>query len=127
MDRDTLLQHDQFFFQALIDADTTRLEELLAEDFVLVGVEDGAVADKAALLTLIASGDLRFPAIGSFPDEAIVRRVGDVGVVVGRTSMTFDNPDGTTFSAGSRYTHVFAADTSGRWRLLSAQGTALKP
>ncbi|WP_067474084.1 nuclear transport factor 2 family protein [Actinomadura hibisca] len=127
MNHDTLLQHDQTFFQALMDADTARLQELLAEDFVLVGVEDGAVADKAALLTLITSGDLRFPAIGSFPDEAIVRRVGDVGVVVGRTSMTFDNPDGTTFSAGSRYTHVFATDASGTWRLLSAQGTTIKP
>ncbi|WP_433476457.1 YybH family protein [Spirillospora sp. CA-142024] len=127
MNQDTLLQHDQSFFQALMDADTTRLEELLAEDFVLVGVEDGAVADKAALLALIIRGALRFPAIDSFPQEAIVRRVGDVGVVVGRTSMTFQNPDGTTFSAGSRYTHVFAADASGGWRLLSAQGTAIKP
>lgn len=126
MDHDILLRHDQAFFQALMDADTARLEELLADDFVLVGIEDGAVADKAALLGLIRSGALTFPAIGSFPDEAIVRRVGDVGLVVGRTSMTFQNPDGTTFSADSRYTHVFAADASGTWRLLSAQGTAIK-
>jgi ketosteroid isomerase-like protein len=127
MTEDTLLKHDQYFFQALMDADTARLDALLAEDFVLVGVEDGAVADKAALLTLITSGALRFPEIGSFPEEAIVRRVGDVGLVVGRTSMTFENPDGTTFSAGSRYTHVFAADASGTWRLVSAQGTAIRP
>jgi ketosteroid isomerase-like protein len=127
MNEDNLLQHDQYFFQALMDADTDRLDALLAEDFVLVGVEDGAVAGKAALLTLITSGTLRFPAIRSFPDEALVRRIGDVGLVVGRTSMTFENPDGTTFSAGSRYTHVFAADASGTWRLLSAQGTAIKP
>ncbi len=50
MCEDTLLEHDQYFFQALMDADTARLETLLAEDFVLVGVEDGAVAGKAALL-----------------------------------------------------------------------------
>ncbi|WP_165495215.1 YybH family protein [Actinomadura roseirufa] len=122
-----MLQHDQYFFQALMEADTARLEALLSDDFVLVGIEDGAVADKAALLDLIAGGGLRFPAIVSFPEEAIVRRIGDVGLVVGRTSMTFENPDGTTFSAGSRYTHVFAADAPGAWRLVSAQGTAIKP
>jgi ketosteroid isomerase-like protein len=127
MNEDTLLQHDRYFFQALMDGDAARLDALLAEDFVLVGVEDGAVADKGALLSLITSGALRFPAIGSFPEEAIVRRVGDVGLVVGRTSMTFENLDGTTFSAGSRYTHVFSADSSGTWRLVSAQGTAIKP
>ncbi|GIH96777.1 YybH family protein [Planobispora siamensis] len=127
MSEDTLLRHDQYFFQALMDADVARLDALLAEDFVLVGVEDGAVADKTALLTLITSGALRFPAIDSFPEEAVVRRIGDVGLVVGRTGMTFQNPDGTTFSAGSRYTHVFAADASGAWRLISAQGTAIKP
>ncbi|WP_433136789.1 hypothetical protein ACQPZ8_32260 [Actinomadura nitritigenes] len=91
-----------------------------------MGVEDGAVADKVALVTLITSGALRFPAIDSFPGGAIVRWVGDVGVVVSRTSMTFDNPEGTTFSADIRYTHILAADASGIWRLLSAQGTAIK-
>ncbi len=40
--------------------------------------------------------------------------------------MTFENPDGTTLSASSRYTHVFAAGASGTWRLVSAQGTAIK-
>ncbi|GII04105.1 hypothetical protein Pta02_61130 [Planobispora takensis] len=122
-----MLRHDQYFFQALMDGDAALLDALLAEDFVLVGVEDGAIADKATLLNLITGGALRFPAIGSFPEEALVRRIGDVGLVVGRTSMTFQNPDGTTFSAGSRYTHVFAADASGTWRLVSAQGTAIKP
>ncbi|MFI9847843.1 nuclear transport factor 2 family protein [Nonomuraea sp. NPDC051941] len=125
-DRVTLLKHDQSFFDALVASDLAVLEELLADDFVLVGVEDGAVADKRILLDLVASGSLRFPRIHSFPDEAIVRVIGTVGIVVGRTGMNFTKPAGTTFSAGSRYTHVYAADAHGAWRLVSAQGTAIK-
>lgn len=125
-DRAILLQHDQSFFDALVANDLDRLRELLADDFVLVGVEDGAVADKAVLLDLVASGSLRFPKIESFPDEAIVRVIGNVGIVVGRTGMNFTNADGSTFSAGSRYTHVYAAGSEQDWRLVSAQGTAIK-
>ncbi|MEU6786149.1 nuclear transport factor 2 family protein [Nonomuraea angiospora] len=125
-DRVTLLEHDQSFFDALVAGDLAVLEELLADDFVLVGVEDGAVAGKRILLDLVASGSLRFPRIHSFPDEAIVRVIGTVGIVVGRTGMNFTNPDGGTFSAGSRYTHVYAADAHGGRRLVSAQGTAIR-
>ncbi|MBT2224914.1 DUF4440 domain-containing protein [Nonomuraea sp. NEAU-A123] len=125
-DRATLLKHDQSFFDALVANDLDRLRELLADDFILVGVEDGAVADKGIVLDLVASGSLKFPRIDSFPDEAIVRVIGKVGIVVGRTGMNFTNPDGTTFSAGSRYTHVYVADSPGSWRLTSAQGTAIK-
>ncbi|MEV3980825.1 nuclear transport factor 2 family protein [Nonomuraea sp. NPDC049758] len=124
--RTTLVELDQSFFDALVANDHDRLKDLLADDFVLVGVEDGAVAGKDVLLDLVTSGSLRFPKIDSFPDEAIVRVIGDVGIVVGRTGMNFTNPDGSTFSAGSRYTHVYAVAPDGGWRLVSAQGTAIK-
>ncbi|MEU7832805.1 MULTISPECIES: nuclear transport factor 2 family protein [unclassified Nonomuraea] len=125
-DRDTLLEYDQSFFDALVANDLDRLTELLADDFLLVGVEDGAVATKQVILDLVASGSLRFPRIDSFPGEAIVRFHGEVGIVVGRTGMNFTSPEGATFSAGSRYTHVYATDSHGSWRLTSAQGTAIK-
>ncbi|MEU8321214.1 nuclear transport factor 2 family protein [Nonomuraea sp. NPDC048881] len=124
--RTTLVELDQSFFDALVANDHDRLKDLLADDFVLVGVEDGAVAGKDVLLDLVTSGSLQFPKIDSFPDEAIVRVIGDVGIVVGRTGMNFTNPDGSTFSAGSRYTHVYAIGPDGGWRLVSAQGTAIK-
>ncbi|MFI9595572.1 YybH family protein [Nonomuraea sp. NPDC052265] len=124
--RTTLVELDQSFFDALVANDHDRLKDLLTDDFVLVGVEDGTVADKGVLLDLVASGSLRFPKIDSFPDEAIVRVIGDVGIVVGRTGMNFTNADGSTFSAGSRYTHVYTSGPDGSWRLVSAQGTAIK-
>jgi ketosteroid isomerase-like protein len=126
-DRTLLLDHDRRFFDALVAADVARLDDLLADDFIMVAIDNGAVATRADLLGLMSSGTLRFPAVRSFPDEAVVRRVGDVGIVVGRTSMNFANSDGTVFTAGSRYTHVFASDSIAGWRLVSAQGTEIKP
>ncbi|MFI6598142.1 YybH family protein [Nonomuraea sp. NPDC050536] len=126
-DRAALLDHDRRFFDALVSGDVPALERLLADDFVLVSIEDGAIARPDALLGLISSGSLRFPAIESFPEEAIVRRIGDTGIVVGRTAMNFTGPDGGTFTASSRYTHVFARTPDGTWHLHSAQGTTIRP
>jgi ketosteroid isomerase-like protein len=123
-DRAAVLDRDQRFFEALMAADVPALEDLLAEEFILVGVNDGAVVPRSALIEAVASGAVRFPAIESYPDEAIVRRLGEVAIVVGRTGMNVTAPDGAGFTLGSRYTHVFTADTDG-WRLISAQGTPI--
>jgi ketosteroid isomerase-like protein len=125
-DRASLLDQDQRFFDALMTADVSALDALLADDFMLVGISDGAVIPKSALVEAVSSGAVRFPAVQSCPDEAIVRRVGDAGIIVGRTSMNFTQPDGTTFTAGSRYTHVFAAHDDMGWQLVSAQGTEIR-
>lgn len=109
------LELDQRFFDALTGADTAALEQLLHPNFLIVAVHDGSVATRAELLDAVGSGAVAFPAIATFPDEASVRTVGDVQVVVGRTTMEF-----TGFAAASRYTHVW---TGGR--LLSAQGTPI--
>ncbi|MGW5931709.1 YybH family protein [Streptomyces anulatus] len=124
-DRAALVEHDQRFFNALVSADTACLGELLADDFILVSIEDGSVVPRLALLAAVSSGIVTFPAVESFPEEAVVRRHGDVGIVVGRTNMNFASSDGTTFTAGSRYTHVFTADSAAGWRLVSAQGTRI--
>ncbi|WP_329584742.1 nuclear transport factor 2 family protein [Streptomyces sp. NBC_01005] len=124
-DRAALLEHDRRFFDALVAADTARLGELLADDFILVSIEDGSVVPRSALLAAVSSGTVTFPAIESFPEEAVVRSIGDIGIVIGRTSMNFVNSDGTTFTAGSRYTHVFTADSAAGWHLVSAQGTRI--
>lgn len=92
---------------------------------LLVGVNDGAVVPRSALIEAVASGAVRFPTITAYPDEAIVRRLGAVAIVVGRTGMSVTAPDGAGFTLGSRYTHVFTAGTDDGWRLISAQGTPI--
>lgn len=126
-DRAALLGRDQRFFDALVAGDAATLADLLADDFIIVGIQDGSTATKPELLGAVASAGLRFPVVQSFPDDAVVRRVGDVGIVVGRTSMNFTGADGNAFTAASRYTHVFVLDPELGWRLLSAQGTEIRP
>ncbi|TCO61013.1 nuclear transport factor 2 family protein [Actinocrispum wychmicini] len=116
-----LLAHDARFFTALTAADTAELETLLHPDFLLVAVGSGAVVTKSELIDAVATGAIRFQAITAFPDEATVRHIGDVGIVVGRTAMELAGPDGTPFTTASRYTHVFAGS-----RLVSAQGTTIE-
>lgn len=123
-DRQSVLVQDQRFFDALTAGDAAVLDELLAPDFLIVAIDDGAVAGRADLVGLVKSGRLAFPSIESFPAEAVVRFAGEVAIVVGRTAMTFTAADGRAFTAGSRYTHVFQASPTG-WQLLSAQGTKI--
>jgi ketosteroid isomerase-like protein len=77
-----------------------------------------------AELIAAIDGGLVFPSVTDYPGEAIVRVVGDVGIVIGRTAMSFAGPDGMALEAGSRYTHVYVR-TDGGWRLFSAQGTEI--
>lgn len=124
-EHDALIDRDQEFFDALTSGDSSRLESLLAESFLLVGVDDGAVVDRDTLLEAVRSGGISFPEITSFPSETVVRVLGEVGIVLGRTHMQFTGPDGTSFGAASRYVHVFHHESDGRWRLVSAQGTKI--
>ena len=116
---------DAAFFKALLERDVSALEELLAEDFLIVDVASGSVHPRAAFLEAIGAGMVRFEEIRTFPEETVIRLAGPgTGVVVGRTAMSFSGPDGALTEVASRYTHVFEEEGGG-WRLLSAQGTPI--
>jgi ketosteroid isomerase-like protein len=120
---DDVLAAASDFFTALVEGDAQALDSVLADHFVLVGVNDGAVVPREALVTLVSQGQLQFDAIEPDRSEALVRRYGSTAIVVGRTKMR-GSYDGAPFSAKSRYTHVFVEDQD-RWRLASSQGTLI--
>jgi len=126
VERDAVLAVDAAFFAALLAADAARLEELLADDFQIVDVNQGAVTGRAPFIGFVASGAARFDAIDTDPAECLVRLYGSVAVAIGATSMRFRLEDGSAFSARSRYTHVFVRTPAGAWRLASAQGTRIE-
>ena len=123
-DRAALVAADRAFFDALVSGDSAAVDRLLARDFVIVSVQDGSANTRADLIAALDDG-LRFPAVTDHPGEAIVRVVGEVGIVVGRTAMSFTGADGSPFEAGSRYTHVYVRESDG-WQLLSAQGSEIR-
>lgn len=122
-DEQNVIAADTRFFDALIQANGSALDQILVEDFILVDVLSGGVIEKAVLVPLVASGRLTFEQIQADPTARRVRFYGTTGVIVGRTQMS-GRYEGMPWSASSRYTHVFVAD-QGEWRLASAQGTPI--
>jgi ketosteroid isomerase-like protein len=114
---------DRRFFAALLEASLPKLEELLAEDFLLIDVMSGSEVPRAAMLEALGSGQLQFQSIE--PAERRVRRYGSTAVVTGRTEMAMRFGD-SAVTACSRYTHVFV-EQDGRWRMVAAQGTPIAP
>ena len=117
------LAADGAFFTALVEGDGQALDRILADQFVLVGVNDGAVVPREVLVPLVGRGQLRFDAIEADGSAVLLRRFGSTAIVVGRTRMR-GSFAGAPFRATSRYTHVFVED-QGRWRLASSQGTPI--
>jgi ketosteroid isomerase-like protein len=110
------------FFDALVAGDAGRLEELLHEEFLIVDVMSGGVADRGTFVAAVRERIVAFDRLELV--ERAARRYGDSTVIVGRTEMagTFA---GAPFDASSRYTHVLVRDSDDRWRLATAQGTRI--
>jgi hypothetical protein len=96
-----VLAADRDFFTALVGGDEQALDSVLADDFVLVGVNDGMVVPRAVLMPLVGQGQLQFDAIEPDRSEVLVRRYGMTAIVVGRTEMR-GSYAGAPFSARSR-------------------------
>src|SRR5437763_785641 len=112
---------DDRFFAALLAADAAALDALLVDEFVIVDVLSGSVADKPGLVPAVESGALVFEAIERDAADRELRRHRDTAIVIGRTRMSGRFED-QPWSASSRYIHVFV-DDGGDWRMASAQGT----
>jgi ketosteroid isomerase-like protein len=117
------LAAERRFFTALVQGDVSFLEDVLAEDFLLIDVMSGSEVPKAAMLDVLRSGQLQFHSIE--PAEARVRRYGETALITGRTEMKMSF-GGNAIEARSRYTHVFVEE-DGRWRMVAAQGTQIAP
>jgi GNAT superfamily N-acetyltransferase len=122
---DEVLARDESFFTALLAADHDLLAAILADDFLIIDVLSGQVTRRDELLDAITSGQLRFAEVRRYAEERSVRLRASAAVVVGRTRMVMSY-QGNEVTAQSRYTHVYVRE-SGRWRLMSAQGTPVRP
>jgi ketosteroid isomerase-like protein len=109
------------FFAGLLDADVEALDQVMADNFILIDVMSGSEVPKSVLLELIGSGQLKFEAIERV--ESRVRLYGAAAVIHGRTQMS-GRFAGEPFSVSSRYTHVYI-DQQGQWRMVAAQGTQI--
>jgi ketosteroid isomerase-like protein len=111
------------FFAALLGADGQALDALLTPDFVLVDVMTGSEIPGSVLGELVAGRQLVFESIERI--DSRIRIYGPAAVVTGQTRM-HGRYQQQSWSAHSRYTHVYIGGENG-WRLASAQGTAIAP
>lgn len=121
MSEQAILAAERGFFTGLMKADVPTLEGVLADDFLLIDVMQGAEIPRPALLEVVGSGQLKFDTIETV--DSRVRRYGTAAVVTGQTRMRGQFA-GQGFTARSRYTHVYV-EQQGRWRLVAAQGTQI--
>jgi ketosteroid isomerase-like protein len=115
------LAAEREFFTSLLKGDVQALDEVLADDCILVDVMRGAEITKQVLLAAVESGQLKFGFIA--PADSHVRSYQTTAVVNGRTQMN-GLAGGLPFATKSRYTHVYV-EQQGRWRLVAAQGTPI--
>lgn len=112
---------DRQFFSGLVDGSVKDLDQILADDFVLIEVMGGSEISKSSFFGAIESGQLKFETIE--PADRRVRFYRTTAVVTGRTQMRV-RLDETPYVIRSRYTHVYV-EQEGRWRLVAAQGTPI--
>jgi ketosteroid isomerase-like protein len=112
------------FFESLLLGDRSGLDRILDDDFLLIDVMTGSEVPKAALLEVVGLRQLVFEAVARI--DARVRSYEGTAVVTGQTRMK-GQYGGASFSAHSRYTHVYVRGAGGSWRLVSAQGTPIAP
>ena len=80
-----VLAAERVFFTGLMEADLAALESVLADDFMLIDVMQGAEIPRSALLALVVPRQLTFEAIDVV--DSRVRRYGTAAVVTGQTRM----------------------------------------
>jgi ketosteroid isomerase-like protein len=122
-DEPNLKETEQQFFSALIESNHTALDRILTADFILIDVMRGAEIDKASLLEVIQSGQLKFETIE--PSDVRLRQYGDAAITTGRTHM-YGRFGDVPFTAHSRYAHVYVRQEN-KWRMASAQDTPIEP
>src|SRR5277367_1139737 len=112
------LSVDRAFFSALLSANLDSLDSLLTDDFVMIDILAGAEISKPMLLAAVGSSQVKFESIEHVESKARVYAT-DTAIVVGRTEMRFRSGE-SSFTASSRYSHVFVLQDGG-WQLASAQ------
>lgn len=116
-----LLALETAWDDAVAAKDTTALERIIADDFVMIGA-DGTVSDKRLLIAGITDPQLQ---IEPFHTEDVrVRVYGNVAVLTGRYSQR-GRWKGEAYQTAARYTDVYVR-SGARWRAVSAQATRIQ-
>lgn len=121
----TLCEMELRLTEALRRNDADALSQIYADEFRLINFR-GTRVDKAAVLSALRQGALRFDSL--VVSELEVRVYGDVGIISGRQKQVArePGPDTAPHPKIVRFTHVYVR-REGTWQLIASQITPILP
>ena len=108
--------------EAVLNRNVTAMDLLLAEDYVAI-TPNGMVQSKDDTLNNLRNGLLHFTALEI--SDRKVRFYGTTALVTSRVEVSGSGPNGE-MSGSYRYTHVYARDPRGVWRIVSFEANRIR-
>jgi ketosteroid isomerase-like protein len=113
---------EEMWRNAMLKADATTLGSLLSDDYMAI-TPNGTLLSKEQTLASLRSGTTRFTAI-----EVSDRKVRFYGKTALLTSRAEESGTiaGEDISGSFRYTHVYARDKQGAWKIVSFEASRIR-
>ena len=107
---------------AVLNRNVTTMDLLLAEDYVAI-TPNGMVQSKDDALNSLRNGQVHFTSLEI--SDRKVRFYGTTALVTSRVEVSGSGPNGEV-SGSYRYTHVYARDAKGVWRIVSFEANKIR-
>ena len=107
---------------AVLKANVATMETLLGDDYVGI-TATGTIETKEKALANMRAGVLRFTSIKL--SERKLRFYGTTALVTSRAEVAGTNAS-RDFSGNYRYTHVYARDALGKWKIVSFEASRIR-
>lgn len=115
-------QLEERWRSAILNRNVAEAQALLADDFMAI-TANGMLQTKEETIANLRSGAVRFTSIDI--SDRKVRFYGSTAIVTSRADVSGSGPNGD-FSGNYRYTHVYARDAKGAWRIVSFEASRVR-
>lgn len=113
---------EEVWRDALVQGNTAAMDSLLADDFMAI-TPSGTLQTKEQTLASLRSGQLHITAM-IFSDRK-VRFYGTTALVTSLAEVSGTNAEGD-ITGDYRYTHVYARDAKGKWKIVSFEASRIR-
>ena len=113
---------EEMWRNAVLKADAATLDSLLSDDYMAI-TPNGTLLSKEQTLASLRSGTTHFTAIEV--SDRKVRFYGTTALLTSRAEGS-GKIDGEEISGSFRYTHVYARDKQGAWKIVSFEASRIR-
>ncbi|HTB98283.1 MAG TPA: nuclear transport factor 2 family protein [Terracidiphilus sp.] len=107
--------------ESILTRNVAAADRLLSEDFMAI-TANGMLQSKEETMANLRNGQVQFKSIDI--TDRKVRFYGMTAIVTSRAAVEGAGPNGD-FSGNYRYTHVYARDAKGVWRIVSFEASRI--